>query len=108
MDLCLTAANKRDPQGLALHHFKHGRPPTDTQAAYYYEARRDCYKCITESLDYLLSTSQAHPQAPSVPKAPGPPPPPAADRLTGDDADRYVSLQLLVVRLLMMVSRSDV
>lgn len=37
-----------------------------------WHCRMDCYKCITETLNYLLSASQPH-QAPSVPKLPGPP-----------------------------------
>ena len=53
--------------------------------------RMDCYKCITESLEYLLSISQAHPQAPSVPRSPGPPPPQDPNVLSNTDAARYVS-----------------
>ena len=91
VDLSLTAACKRDPQSLALHFFKSGQPAEDTQGSYYFAARMDCYKCITESLDFLLDASQAHPQAPSVPKAPGPPPPPDVNRLSSQEADAYVS-----------------
>lgn len=29
VDICLTAASKRDPQGLALHFYKNGEPPED-------------------------------------------------------------------------------
>lgn len=53
--------------------------------------RMECYKCITETLDYLLSTSQAHPQAPSVPRSPGPPPPADPNTLSNTDAAKYVS-----------------
>ena len=51
----------------------------------------DAYKCITETLRYLLSTSLAHPQAPNVPQQPGPPPPHDPDRLTSAEAEQYVS-----------------
>ena len=39
VDLALTAASKRDPQGLALHFYKNGQPQEDTQGAYFYAAR---------------------------------------------------------------------
>ena len=93
VDLSLTAATKRDPQGLALHFYKNGQPADDTQGSYCYSARLDCYKCITETLDFLLCTSMAHPQAPSVPKAPGPPPPADTNRLSNSQADKYVRSQ---------------
>ena len=53
--------------------------------------RLDCYRCITETLDYLLSTSMSHPQAPSVPRSPGPPPVQDPNRLTNAEAEQYVS-----------------
>ena len=53
--------------------------------------RHDCYRCITETLDYLLSTSMSHPQAPSVPRSPGPPPAQDPNRLTNAEAEQYVS-----------------
>ena len=52
--------------------------------------RRDCYRCITETLDYLLSTGQQFPQAPSVPRLPGPPPVHDPGRLSGAEAEKYV------------------
>ena len=55
--------------------------------------RKDCYKCITETLEYLLSTSLSHPQAPSVPKSPGPPPTPDPNTLSNAEAEQYVSIQ---------------
>jgi len=53
-------------------------------------ARRDCYRCVTETLDYLLSTGQQYPQAPSVPRVPGPPPVHDPGRLSGAEAEKYV------------------
>jgi len=55
----------------------------------------DCYKCITETLDFLLSTSLSHPQSPSVPSSPGPPPAPDPNRLTNREAQIYVSVAQL-------------
>ncbi|XP_013406007.1 nuclear pore complex protein Nup155 [Lingula anatina] len=89
VDLCLTAASKRDPQGLALHHYKNGAQPEDTQGWQAFSLRMDCYRCITEMLSYLLSTSMSHPQAPSVPRSPGPPPAPDPHRLTNTEAEQY-------------------
>ncbi|KAK2179646.1 hypothetical protein NP493_478g02009 [Ridgeia piscesae] len=73
VDLTLTASKKRDPQCWGLHFYKNGEPPADSEGMIAYSNRMDCYKCITETLNYLLSTSLSHPQAPSVPKLPGPP-----------------------------------
>ena len=39
VDLSLTAAGRRDPQGLALHYYRNGEPPEDTQGAYCYAVR---------------------------------------------------------------------
>ncbi|ELU06399.1 hypothetical protein CAPTEDRAFT_198384 [Capitella teleta] len=90
VDLTLTAASKRDPQGLALHFYKNNEPSEDSHGLHAYSARMDCYKCITETLDYLLQTSMSHPQAPSVPHSPGPAPPPDPNRLTNAQAQNYV------------------
>ena len=50
----------------------------------------DCYKCITETLDYLMSTSLTLPQQTSVPSLPGPPPAADPNRLTNTEAEKYV------------------
>ena len=39
VDLSLTTANKRDPQGLALHFYKNGEPQEDYQGMQAYHAR---------------------------------------------------------------------
>ena len=59
--------------------------------------RKECYKCLTETLDYLLSTGQHHPMAPNVPLSPGPPPPNDVGRLSGAEAEKYVGLILACV-----------
>lgn len=58
--------------------------------------RMDCYKCITESLDFLLATNASHPQSTSVPKSPGPTPAKDESRLTTAEADHYVSITCCV------------
>ena len=59
--------------------------------------RMDCYKCITETLNYLLSTSLSHPQAPSVPKLPGPPQvTDDPNRLACAEAEKHVSTSYLL------------
>ena len=49
----------------------------------------DSYKCITETLGYLLNTSMSHPQSRSVPNMPGPPPTPDPNKLTNAEAEQY-------------------
>ena len=54
--------------------------------------RMDCYRVIMETIEYLLSTTHFNPQAPSVPKSPGPPPAHDTGRLTSAEAEHHVSL----------------
>ncbi|KAJ8305762.1 hypothetical protein KUTeg_016307 [Tegillarca granosa] len=91
VDLCLTVAHKRDPQKLALHYYRSGEPVEDVSGMSAYMSRMECYNCITDTLQYLLTASVSHPQAPSVPKAPGPPPTPDPSRLSALDAEKYQS-----------------
>ncbi|KAL4683872.1 hypothetical protein H8959_021566, partial [Pygathrix nigripes] len=55
VELSLTAAEKKDPQGLGLHFYKHGEPEEDIVGL------------------QAFQESKAAPQSPSVPKKPGPP-----------------------------------
>ncbi|XP_052257804.1 nuclear pore complex protein Nup155-like [Dreissena polymorpha] len=90
VDLCLTMANKRDPQKLALHFYNNDAPPDDIQGVTELMQRKECYKCITETLGYLLTASV--PQGATViPKSPGPPPAPDASRMSIEDAEYYNS-----------------
>jgi len=89
VDLSLTAAAKQDPQGLAEHFYRNGEPQEDLQGMHAYINRKSCYRCITETLEHLLSTSLSHPQAPSVPTSPGPPPPTDPNRMTTQAAQQY-------------------
>ncbi|NXH21655.1 NU155 protein, partial [Bucco capensis] len=85
VELALTAAEKKDPQGLGLHFYKNGEPEEDVvgfhafqerqvfRIPYYCYMQLNSYKCITDTLQELVNQSKAAPQSPSVPKKPGPP-----------------------------------
>ncbi|XP_028916522.1 nuclear pore complex protein Nup155 isoform X2 [Ornithorhynchus anatinus] len=73
VELSLTAAEKKDPQGLGLHFYKHGEPEEDAAGLQAFQERLNSYKCITDTLQELVNQSKAAPQSPSVPKKPGPP-----------------------------------
>jgi nuclear pore complex protein Nup155 len=55
LEICLAAAAKRDPQGLALHYYKNGEPNEDQQGMQAYLARTSAYKQVTAMLRQLLS-----------------------------------------------------
>ncbi|XP_074640475.1 nuclear pore complex protein Nup155-like [Tubulanus polymorphus] len=90
VDLSLCVANKCDPQQLALHYYSCGGALTvDYPGMEAFFKRNQAYKCITDTLGGLLSTSMLHPQSPSVPRTPGPPPAVDTDRLTSNEAEQY-------------------
>ncbi|KAK7492894.1 hypothetical protein BaRGS_00015841 [Batillaria attramentaria] len=72
VELCLAEARKCDPHDLAQHFYTQGEQPEDTQGMQAYIHRMECYKCITETLNYLWNAATAHPQSPSMPRSPGP------------------------------------
>nr|CAB3264505.1 nuclear pore complex protein Nup155 [Phallusia mammillata] len=77
VDLCLRAALKRDEDNLALKLYHspqaNNDPEVDPEFRKAYLARAECYKCIIDMLDELMTAGQSQPQAPSVPTQPGPP-----------------------------------
>ncbi|XP_030624241.1 nuclear pore complex protein Nup155 [Chanos chanos] len=73
VELCLTAADKKDPQRLGPHFYKNGEPEEDAAGQQAFQERFSCYKCITDTMQELVNQSKAAPQSPSVPKQPGPP-----------------------------------
>ncbi|XP_055087644.1 nuclear pore complex protein Nup155 [Periophthalmus magnuspinnatus] len=73
LELCLTAADKKDPQRLGPHFYKNGEPEDDKVGQQAFQERLLCYKCITDTMQELVNQSKAAPQSPSVPKQPGPP-----------------------------------
>ena len=51
-----------------------------------------CYKCITDTMQELVTHSKAAPQSPSVPKQPGPPVMTSdPNMLSNEDATAHVS-----------------
>ncbi|KAM9841021.1 nuclear pore complex protein Nup155 [Aulostomus maculatus] len=73
LELCLTAADKKDPQRLGPHFYKNGEPEEDRAGQQAFQERLLCYKCITDTMQELVNQSKAAPQSPSIPKQPGPP-----------------------------------
>ncbi|XP_051971626.1 nuclear pore complex protein Nup155-like isoform X1 [Xyrauchen texanus] len=73
VELCLTAADKKDPQKLGPHFYRNGEPDDDVTGLQAFQERLCCYKCITDTMQELVNQSKAAPQSPSVPKQPGPP-----------------------------------
>lgn len=57
LEVCLSAASKRDPQGLALHFYKNGEPNEDQQGLQAYVARTAAYKHITNMIRQLMTAS---------------------------------------------------
>ena len=91
VEICLAAANKRDPQNLALHYYKNGESVDDHQGLNAFITRMGCYKHILEMLRRLLDTSASAPHTSSstLPKSPGPPPPPDPNQLQPAKASQY-------------------
>ena len=61
LEICLASASKRDPQGLALHYYKHGEPPEDLQGSQAFVTRSNCYTHITRMLKCLMNAAAAVP-----------------------------------------------
>ncbi|CAF1048882.1 unnamed protein product, partial [Brachionus calyciflorus] len=55
-ELCITAAEKRDPQNIALYYYKKNEPPEDVQGQHYYQIRCECYKSMLDCLNNLVKT----------------------------------------------------
>ncbi|GFN98864.1 nuclear pore complex protein nup155-like [Plakobranchus ocellatus] len=90
VELGLHEAHKVDPQGLALHFYQSGEPQEDIQGMQAYIARMECYKCITDVLSFLWSSSvNPQTQAPSIPLQPGPPVNTDQSRMDALQAEAY-------------------
>ena len=76
VEMCLAAAAKRDPQGLALAYYKSGENHDDSTGLAAFLARTDSYKHCTDTLKTLLESGSHITTSPAVPKSPGPPPAP--------------------------------
>ena len=55
-ELCLTAAEKRDPQNIALYYYRKSEPHEDVQGQQYFQLRSECYKSMLECLNALIKT----------------------------------------------------
>uniref|UniRef100_A0A8C4XEZ7 Nuclear pore complex protein Nup155 n=1 Tax=Erpetoichthys calabaricus TaxID=27687 RepID=A0A8C4XEZ7_ERPCA len=95
IELCLTAADKKDPQGLGPHFYKNGEPEEDAVGHQAFQERLNSYKCITDTMQELVNQSKAAPQSPSVPKQPGPPVMSSdPNMLSNEDATAHFELML--------------
>lgn len=89
VEICLAAAAKRDPQGLALHHYKNMEPSDDHQGTQAFLNRTACYKHVTNMLRRLMG-SGGHPATVStIPVKPGPPAPPDPNQLAPSEASHH-------------------
>ena len=66
LEVCLSAASKRDNQGLALHFYKNGEPNEDQQGLQAFVARTSAYKHITNMIRQLMSSNEASEHLESV------------------------------------------
>lgn len=89
VELCLCSAQRRDPQGLALHYYKNGEPQDDQVGLQSFINRMKCYKHVIDAINDLMSLSMSHPQSPSIPKVPGPPPSKDPNLLAPEEAKVY-------------------
>jgi len=99
VEVCLAAADKRDPTNLALHWHNNGENPDDSAGVAAWSARAAAYQEVTGMLATLMAaSSQASSTSPSVPLVPGPPPPTSAQVLpptqAKDWAEQVIELVL--------------
>lgn len=87
VDLCLSLAHQADPQGLALHFYRHGEPPEDDRGRRAYAARSECYRVILQ----MLAELRAAPAASGPPAVP--PPLPGEAEPSGYEAVLSLCLQ---------------
>ncbi|XP_043230116.1 nuclear pore complex protein Nup155-like [Amphibalanus amphitrite] len=73
VELVLAAAEKRDPQEVALHYYRNGEPAEDLQGRQAFRERDECYTVVLEMLSALVRASHGQRQSP-VPARPGAPP----------------------------------
>ena len=69
--LTLAAVEKRDPAGLALHHFKNGCPMDDNEGQRSYQERSNCYEACLVIIKDLVEQAKRSPASPSLPSSPG-------------------------------------
>ncbi|CAG5114252.1 Oidioi.mRNA.OKI2018_I69.chr2.g8314.t1.cds [Oikopleura dioica] len=69
--LCIAAADKRDPSGMALHHFKQECPADDLEGKRAYSVRRDCYESCLSVIKELVEAAKHTTSTPALPISPG-------------------------------------
>lgn len=108
VEVCLAAANKRDPSNLALHFYKTGENPDDSAGLSAYQTRLSCYTHCTNMLRTLLAAGTTPTASSTVPSSPGPPPPPTTSLLppkqASDSAEQVFQLMLSSADQLLHVS----
>ncbi|GAB6032748.1 hypothetical protein CHUAL_011616 [Chamberlinius hualienensis] len=73
VDLCLLAAQRQDPQNLAINYYKNNCPSSDQHGYHAFCDKIESYKHITDAMNQLLIIRSGQPFSSSVPKSPGPP-----------------------------------
>lgn len=66
-ELCLTAAEKRDPQNIALYYYSKSEPEEDVQGQQFFNLRTECYKCMLDCLNKLIKMTPASIQQQGMP-----------------------------------------
>ena len=69
--LTLECADKRDPQGLALHYYKNNEPRDDLIGENNFRNRRQCYQACLVVVKDLVEQAKRSPTSPSLPASPG-------------------------------------
>ncbi|XP_043248349.1 nuclear pore complex protein Nup154 isoform X2 [Colletes gigas] len=73
LELCLTCAERVDPNNAALHYYKNNEPNEDQEGGFAYMKRLEIYKEFITLLDHLYNQSISNPLTPTIPSKPGPP-----------------------------------
>lgn len=60
-ELCLSAAEKRDPQNISLHFYRKGEPEDDVEGQQFFAYRTECYECMLDCLNTLTKTLRSYP-----------------------------------------------
>jgi hypothetical protein len=55
-ELCLTAAEKRDPKNIALDYYRKSEPLDDVQGQSFYNLRNECYNYMLDCLTTIMKT----------------------------------------------------
>ncbi|XP_053970658.1 nuclear pore complex protein Nup154 [Hylaeus anthracinus] len=73
LELCLTCAERVDPNNAALHYYNNNEPIEDQEGQFAYRKRSEIYKEFITLLEHLYNQSISSPLTPTIPSKPGPP-----------------------------------